>query len=354
MLLNKSIIISVDAMGGANAPFCVVEGISLFVNKTKALNYFFKIFGDQVRVKPLLEKYPELAGRYELIHCPTFIADDEQPVKALKQGKESSMRKAIDAIKEEKSPACISSGNTGALMVIAKMVLGSLRDIKRPAIISVFPNFKEGVVVLDLGANTDCDEHNFLQFALMGHCYARIMLQKNSPSIGILNVGTEHTKGREVEKKAYELLKNSSLNFYGHIEGNDLTQGTVDVVVTDGFSGNVMIKVAEGTARICRDLIKQAFNENLLSKLGGLLAKRSLKSAFSRLDPRKYNGAMLIGINGIVVKSHGSSDSFAFANAIEVTYNLVKQNINSDISKLIEQSSKRETIVDKIIQKLGF
>lgn len=341
-------------MGGANAPYCVIEGISLFVNRTKTFNYFFKIFGDQNRVKPLLDKYPELAGRYELIHCPTFIADDEQPVRALKQGKDSSMRKAIDAIKEEQAHACVSSGNTGALMVMAKLVLGSLKDIKRPAIISVFPNFKDGVVMLDLGANTDCDEHNFLQFALMGHCYARIMLKKNSPSIGILNVGTEQTKGREIEKKAYELLKSSDLNFYGHVEGNDVTQGTVDVVVTDGFSGNIFIKTAEGTARIAKDLIKQTFSDNFLSKIGGLLAKKSLKNAFNRLDPRKYNGAMLIGLNGVVVKSHGSSDSFAFANAIEVTYNLVRQNINSDINKLIEQSVKRDTIVSKIKHKLGF
>lgn len=353
-MLRENFIISVDAMGGSNAPICVIEGISMFIESGKARSVYFKIFGDEFRLMPILQNFPNLLGKYELFHCATSVADDEQPVKALKQGKESSMRKAIDAVKNGHAHACLSSGNTGALMVMSKMVLGSLPCIKRPAIISVFPNLRGGIVMLDLGANTECDEENFFQFAQMGHCYAKILLKKPYPLIGILNVGVEETKGRDVEKKAFNLLKESGFNFYGYVEGNDVTYGLVDVVVTDGFSGNIAIKIAEGTARICKDIIKEAFTSNLISKVGGLLARKSLKKAMDKIDPKNYNGAMLIGLNGVVVKSHGSSDSVGFCNAIFVTYNLIKQDINKDISSTLEEVVKKETLVNKIIHKLGF
>jgi glycerol-3-phosphate acyltransferase PlsX len=353
--MNK-IIISVDAMGGANAPHCVVDAIDKILQTHK--DVYFKIFGDEDRVKKAFKSYGEISDRIEIIHTTKAVTDDEQPIKALKQGRESSMYKAIQSVKAGESQACISGGNTGALMVMSKMVLGSLPNVKRPAIVNVFPNLKGGCVILDLGANSECDPINLFQFALMGHCYARAVLKKTKPLIGILNVGTEEYKGRDIEKKTYELLKQSGLNFYGHIEGYDITNGTVDVVVTDGFSGNIVIKVAEGTAKMCRNYIKEAFQSSFFAKLGGLLAKKGLKTILGRVDPRNYNGAMFVGVDGIVVKSHGSSDAKGFANALEVTISLIKQDINNEISQLLTQlhelESTKESLISKIKHKLGF
>jgi glycerol-3-phosphate acyltransferase PlsX len=354
-MLNDLITISVDAMGGANAPAAIIAGM-LKVSSTHK-NVKFMLFGDKQRLMPILNSYPELAGRYEVVHCATVVTDEQQPVQALKKGVDSSMRKAIDAVKEKKAHACVSCGNTGALMVMAKMVLGSIHGIARPAIVSIFPNFKGGVVMLDLGANAQCDAHNLFQFAIMGYCFAKVILKKANPSIGILNVGIEEYKGRDLDKKAADLLKNSELNFHGYIEGHDITEGTVDVVVTDGFSGNIVIKVAEGVASLCKGVLKETFNQGIFGRLAALLVAKNLKKVVTHFDPRNHNGAMFIGVDGIVVKSHGSSDATAFANALEVTINLAKQNINQQISELLgqvtEQYSTEGTIVDKIKKKLG-
>lgn len=359
--MAKNIVLSIDAMGGVNAPGAVIEGLNIFCQKQQGDGIFFHIYGNQSKLKPLLSKYPHLNGKYRLIHTDIVVSDTEQPVRALKQGRESSMRKAIDSVKEGESNACISSGNTGALMVMAKMVLGVLSNISRPAIISLFPSFKagavKGVVMLDLGANAECDANNLVQFALMGHCYAKVLLGKNNPSIGILNVGIEEYKGRDVEKRTYQILRNSKLNFVGFVEGHDLTEGEVDVVVTDGFSGNLVIKVAEGTAKAIKDFIKTAFEKSIFAKIIAYFTKGILKSALTQIDPRRYNGAMFIGVNGIVVKSHGSSDGYAFANAIEVAASLVRQEINADIINVLKQMDRIETnpsLVSKIKRKLGF
>ncbi len=354
--MNKNIIISIDAMGGANAPHCIVDAIAKVIESHKGVS--FKIFGDEERINTALKPHGISQDRIEVIHTTKAITDDEQPIKALKTGKDSSMYKAIQAVKNGEANACISGGNTGALMVMSKMVLGSLHNVKRPAIVNIFPNLKGGCVILDLGANSECDAANLFQFALMGHAYARAVLKKDRPLIGILNVGTEEYKGRDIEKKTYEMLKQSGLNFYGHIEGYDITKGTVDVVVTDGFSGNIAIKVAEGTANICRDYIKEAFQSSFFAKIGGLLARKGLKTVLSRVDPRNYNGAMFIGVDGIVVKSHGSSDHKGFANAIDVTARLIKQDVNNEISQLLTQlhelESSKESLISKIKHKLGF
>lgn len=359
--MAKDIVLSIDAMGGANAPGSVIEGLNIFCQKHEEESVFFHIYGDQTKLRQILSQYHQLNNRYKLIHTPVAISDTEQPVRALKQGKESSMRKAIDAVKEGEAQACVSSGNTGALMVMAKMVLGVLSGISRPAIISLFPSFNngaaKGVVILDLGANAECDSHNLLQFALMGHCFAKVLLGKHNPSIGILNVGTEEYKGRDIEKKSYDLLKSSKLNFVGFVEGHDLIEGAVDVVVTDGFSGNLVIKVAEGTAKVIKEFIKRAFKKNFFTMIIAYFTQGILREALTQIDPRRYNGAMFVGVNGIVVKSHGSSDGYAFANAVEVAINLVKQEINSDIVKVLKQMQDLETsgsFVKKIKQKLGF
>lgn len=352
---NDSMILSVDAMGGAYAPGVIIEGIAQVVLKYPKVRYL--LFGDRAQLSTLISAYPNLKDRCEIIHCPTIITDEQQPVQALKKGLDSSMRKAIDALNERKADACISGGNTGALMVMAKMVLGTIHGIKRPAIVSIYPNFKEGVVMLDLGANAECDAYNLFQFALMGHCFAQVVLKKHSPSIGILNVGIEEYKGRDIDKKAYKLLEASGLNFHGYIEGNDITKGTVNVVVTDGFSGNIVLKTSEGLGKICKEVIKDAFQKTFLGRLAGFLVFHNFKKINDKLDPRLHNGAMLIGVDGIVVKSHGSSDAIGFANAIEVTINLVRRNINDEISDLLAHISDPDdadiTLVGKIKKKLG-
>ena len=348
--MSQRIVISLDAMGGANAPRAVIEGASIALSKNP--NLYFKIFGNQQLIGNLFEQFPILKENYEFIETGTYISDDEQPIKALKNGVNSSMRKAIDAVKENAAVACVSSGNTGALMVMAKMVLGELPGIKRPAIVGVVPNLNGGTVMLDLGANAECDETNLFQFALMGDCFAKIILNKKTPSIGLLNVGVEQIKGREIEKKTYNLLKKSGLNFIGYVEGHDLTKGVVDVVVTDGFSGNIVLKTAEGTARLLMQIMKQGFQNNLSSKIGGLLAKKSLKESFKSVDPNVNNGAMFIGVNGIVVKSHGGAEAIGFANAINVAYDLAQRNINQEIIKELDILQGEMSLGQNIVEKI--
>lgn len=333
--MAKKIVLSVDLMGGSKAPLAVIKALE--VVSARHHDLYFLLFGDETRVRGLLDASELDKSNYTFYHCPYAISDDEQPIKALKAGANSSMRKAIDAVKNREADACISSGNTGALMVMAKMVLGSLPQIKRPAIVSVFPNRKSGSVMLDLGANAECDPFNLYQFAVMGECFAKVITKRSHPSIGILNVGVEEYKGRELDKKAAELLKSSQLNYYGFIEGHDIAEGTVDIIVTDGFSGNIALKVAEGTAKTCLDYMKRGLTSGVLAKVGGILAKTSLRTAFDSIDPRNYNGAMFIGVDGIVVKSHGSSDEIGFANALEVSIKLVRNRINHLISEMVEE-----------------
>lgn len=352
--MKKNITISVDAMGGANAPQCVIAALEEF--SITARDIHFLIFGKEDILRKKIEKTLFLKNRCDVIDSPDVVSDEEQPIKAMKAGKKSSMYMAIEAVKDGRAHACVSGGNTGALMVMSKLSLGSLEGIKRPAIVNVFPSLNKGTVILDLGANAECDATNLFQFALMGHCFAKVVLNVKSPSIGILNVGTEDYKGRDVEKATYKLLEHSGLNFYGHVEGYDLTHGTVDVVVTDGFTGNIAIKVSEGTAKICQSFIKEAFNSSWLTKIAALISKDSFKKVLNKVDPRNQNGAMFVGLKGIVVKSHGSSDSFGFKNAVNVTYNLAKKDINKQIVDLLVDMKEKElgqSFVSKIKNKLG-
>lgn len=351
----KSTVISIDVMGGANAPLSVIEGLELACEKHS--DVFFLLYGKSHEVDAILSKTKLLKKRSKFIECATSVSDDEQPVRALKTGKESSMWKAIQAVKNGEAQACVSSGNTGALMVMSKMILGTLPNIKRPAIVSVFPNRGNGTVMLDLGANAECDANHLFQFAVMGVCFAKVALKKQNPSVGILNVGVEEYKGRELDKKLHKLLSASQLNFVGFIEGHDLSDNAVDVAVTDGFTGNIALKVAEGVAKTCMDYMKIGFKSSMLSKIGALLAKAGLKKAFAMIDPRLYNGAMFIGLDGIVVKSHGSSDQIGFANAVDVSVRLVKKGINKDIADMLKHHHadvSSESLVDKIKHTLGF
>lgn len=324
-------VIALDAMGGDKTPGAIVSGASIIAKKEH--NILFKFYGDKNLIEPILKQHPSIQSISDIIHTTNYIRSDEKPSAALRRGKDSSMRLAIESLKEGQADAVISAGNTGALMAMSKLIIRTLPGIDRPAIASLFPNRKNKSVILDLGANIDCNSDNLVQFALMGDAFAKALLNIESPKIGLLNVGIEDNKGSETVKSAAQELRESGykINFYGFIEGNDIAAGTVDVVVTDGFTGNIALKTAEGTAKLCSDYIKMALSSSILAKIGGLLAYASLKKTFSRLDPRLHNGAMFLGLNGIIVKSHGGSDEIAFSQAIKMTIELIKNDINKKI-----------------------
>ncbi len=348
--------LSIDAMGGANAPKSVLGGISTFCNERSDVK--FLLFGDERRIYKELKAFPDILPYVEIKNTTSVVHDDDPPVKAMRSSAGTSMRSAVEAVKSLEVHACISGGNTGALMVISKMCLGMLAGIKRPAIVSIFPNRKSGSVMLDLGANSQCDADHLMQFAVMGVCFAKAVLKRGNPSVGILNMGTEDYKGREVDKKLASMLKESDMNFYGFVEGHDVSSGVVDVVVTDGFTGNIALKIAEGVAKTCMEYMKKGLNSDFISKLGAFLAKKGLKKSLSSIDPRNYNGAMLIGLDGIVVKSHGSADEVAFCNSIKVAVSLVEDGINKDITSMLESvesvSDFGSSIISKLKQSFGF
>lgn len=344
--------LSIDAMGGANAPTAVLEAIDHFCACNDSVSFI--IYGTDEKVYPLLERYNVPSDRCIFVPTESVISDDEKPIDAFRNGKNSSMRKAIEAVRDKCADACVSSGNTGALMVIAKAVLGGLSSIKRPAIVTSIPTLKGKSVMLDMGANTECNELILFQFALMGTCFARQVLRINDPKIGLLNIGTERGKGRELEQKSYDLLHKSGLNFHGYIEGNDITTGAVDVIVTDGFTGNVAIKVLEGAFYTGVNMVKKAWSDfSFFAKLGALLVRPSLKRLMSSVVPEVSNGAMFVGINGIVVKSHGSSKTQGIVNAFNVAATLAHNKINDLISnelKMFEEKGIGLDIMSKIKQ----
>ncbi len=337
--MTKRITIAIDCMGGDKAPDIVISGASKVADKNKNVNFIF--YGDSNLIDHLIKKHPILSNRYSLVHTNEAISSDDKPSVALRRGVNSSMRLAIDSLKEGKSDAVVSAGNTGALMAISKVILRPLASINRPAIVTFIPNIKRtATVMLDMGANIDCDSDVLYQFAIMGHAFARTVLKIKNPTIGILNVGSEDLKGGDAVRNAATLIKESKIadSFYGYVEGDDICKGTVDVVVTDGFCGNITLKAIEGTAKMISEALKKGLSSSIFAKVGYLLASRSLKKVFKEIDPRFYNGAMLVGLSGIVVKSHGGTDAIGFANAINVAISLVEDNINETIIKEVQSS----------------
>ena len=330
-------------MGGDNAPKIIIEGANI-IAKSRSDAHFL-LYGDENIITPLLSQNPYLKKRATLFHTSEAISSHEKPSVALRKGANSSMRLAINSVKNHEADAIVSAGNTGALMAISKIVLRPLPSIDRPAIVTYMPNKKKtATVMLDMGANVDCNSDILFQFAVMGNAFAKAVLKIEKPSIGILNVGSEELKGSDAVKAAALLIKESDLsdNFYGYVEGDDITKGTVDVVVTDGFCGNITLKAIEGTAKMVSSTLKEGFSSSILGKIGYLISSKALKSAIKRLDPRMYNGAMLVGLNGIVVKSHGSADEISFANAIKVAASLVEDKINDKITGEIKASNNTE------------
>ena len=319
-------------MGGDNAPKIVVKGAA--IARQRHPDVSFLLFGREDEVMPLLERTPKLQGAARLEHADGVVRSSDRPAAAIRAGRDSSMRRSIDAVAGGAAAAAVSAGNTGALMGKAKLVLKTMPGISRPAIASYFPTMKGETVMLDLGANVQCDAGNLVDFARMGLASARSVLGLIEPTYGLLNVGSEDVKGHDQLQEAAEILRAADLpgRFEGFVEGDDITKGTVDVVVTDGFTGNVALKTAEGTAKLVNEYIRRSFRSSLLAGLGYLLAKPALKKLRQRIDPRRYNGAMLVGLNGIVVKSHGGTDALGFANAIGVAADMVQHRFLDQIA----------------------
>jgi glycerol-3-phosphate acyltransferase PlsX len=308
--------IALDAMGGDNAPQSVLNGANLARKRFPQAR--FLMFGDEARLAPMLDRLPRLKKVTHIRHTDQVVTDDAKPSVALRSGRGSSMRLAIDAVQDGHAAGIVSAGNTGALMAMSKFVLKTLAGIDRPAMASFFPTLRGESVMLDLGANVECTADNLVQFAVLGEVFARTVLGLMRPTVGLLNVGSEELKGNDAVRAAAARLKEMSLpiDFHGFIEGNDIAAGTVDVIVADGFTGNIALKTAEGTAKLYSEFLRQAFRSSTVSKLGYLLARPALR------DPRRYNGAVFLGLNGIVVKSHGGSDSLSFATAIGVAVDM--------------------------------
>ena len=328
---GKFVIIALDAMGGQRAPDMVIKGANVARERHPDLR--FLLFGDEERLRPVLDRFSKLGAVSEIRHCESAIGDDEKPSVALRQGRRSSMRLAIEAVRDGDANGIVSAGNTGALMATARVVLKTLEGIHRPAMASTFPTMHGQTVMLDLGANVNATAENLVEFAVMGEVFARTVLGVIKPTVGLLNVGSEEFKGHKTVRDAAKLLQEVDLpiTFHGFIEGDDITAGTVDVVATDGFTGNVALKTAEGTARLYSRFLRAAFKETLLTRIGYMLARRALSGLRDRLDPRRYNGAMFLGLNGVVVKSHGATDMLGFANAIGFAYDMVFQGFNDTV-----------------------
>lgn len=332
--------IALDAMGGDFGPSVVVPAALKALEQHPGIKLI--LVGDQQAISEELSRCGGTLGeRLSLRPTSQVVEMDELPSQALRNKKDSSMRVAINLVKEGEAQACISAGNTGALMATARFVLKTLPGIDRPAIITALPTIRGHSHVLDLGANIDCDAEHLYQFAVMGSVLCRAVDANDSPSIGLLNIGEEEIKGNERVKEAAKLLADSDLNYHGFVEGDDIYKGTTDVVVCDGFMGNVALKTSEGVAKMISYYMKQEFKKNILTKLAGLIALPVLRAFRKRIDPRAYNGASLVGLRGIVIKSHGGADVFSFGSAISEAVVEIDKNvpelIKEQIGFLLEQ-----------------
>ncbi|OJX11417.1 MAG: hypothetical protein BGO77_06745 [Caedibacter sp. 37-49] len=328
-------------MGGDQAPYVIIEGLARIVEDFKDIT--FQIYGSDAEVLPLLKNHQKLQSVSTFIPTTEIISADTKPSAAVRGFKDSSMRQAIMAVREKRADGVISAGNTGAYMALAKIILGTLEGIDRPAITGLVPSIVGPKVMLDLGANVDVNPQNIIEFSLMGVAFAKIVLQLKNPSVGLLNIGSEELKGNAVLQVAQQMLRSTKCleNYYGFIEGDDISKGTVDVIVADGFMGNISLKTMEGTARLMSHFLRQAIEQSLLSKVGALLARPALKFVKNKLDPSKYNGAPFLGLKGIAVKSHGGTDIAGFYNAVMVTADMIRQNINQNISNMILEFSHK-------------
>ncbi len=331
--MSKSVVIAVDAMGGDNSPKKIISGISAYLKKNTGV--YFRIFGKKNQIEQEISLNQINKEYYEIIHCDEVVKNNDTPLMAAKK-KNTSMWQAINDVKEKRSNVIISAGNTGALFVISKLTMNMIENISKPALAALWPNKVGMNIVLDLGANVECDEKNFEDFALMGAALHNALFPNDNSKVALLNIGSEEIKGHETIKKAYHAMehkKNNLYEFCGYIEGNHIMDGVVNVIVTDGFTGNIALKTAEGTANFISTELKKALSKGIIAKFSSLINLINLKKFKKRLDPRLYNGAILLGLESPVIKSHGSTDFVGFANSLDVCVKTVD-------GKLIERITK--------------
>ena len=325
--MSDLIKIAVDAMGGDGSPKKIIDGIIL--NNKSNKNVFYKIFGDQNQISELIKNKID-SKFYEVIHTDKVIKSTDSPLEGAKRGKETSMWLAIQSVKEKQADIVISAGNTGALLVVAKLNLKMIENIDKPALSALWPNKKGMSVVLDLGANIECSSKNLMDFSIMGASLYTSLYPDEKPNVALLNIGSEELKGNETIKETYQILNEKhsvNYNFAGYIEGNHLMDGKVNVIVSDGFTGNIALKTAEGTANFITSELKKTMTGNIMGKISSLLNISNLKKFKKRLDPRLYNGAIFIGLDSPVVKSHGGTDYIGFSNSLDVCHRIVKGNL---------------------------
>lgn len=320
--------IAIDAMGGQDSPDKVIEGLSFFLKEQA--NFFFNIFGDETKILNSLKKYKiQNFSNYKIFNCTAQIEDKTSVRDSIRLGKDTSMWKAIESVDKKQSELIISSGNTGALLIISKLIIKMIDGIDKPALAGLWPNSKGTSIVLDLGANIEFNKKNYIDFSNIGSELFRVLFNKDDPTVGLLNVGSEEIKGHDELKSSYQelMLNHKDLNFYGYLEGNQIKDGIVDVVVTDGFTGNIALKTAEGTVNYINKEIKKIFSTSLFGKLCYLFSYPLFKKIKLNLDPRKYNGGIFLGLRAPVIKSHGSADSLAFYYSLKLSAKILEGNL---------------------------
>jgi phosphate acyltransferase len=331
----RELTVSVDAMGGDAGPGIVITALLRSVQRHPGVR--FLLVGDETVLNGLLARHPRLRDRVEVRHAPDRVAMEDKPSHVLRRGRETSMWRTIEAVKNKDAEVAVSAGNTGALMAMSMFQLGVVEGISRPAIASIWPTLRGQTVVLDCGANVVATAEQLVDFAVMGEAFASAVLGLDKPSVGLLNVGVEEQKGNDAVKGAAEILRaataaNFPMAFHGFIEGNDIAEGTVDVVVTDGFTGNIALKTAEGTAKLVGQFLRRSLKRSLLGQIGAFIASGALNTLRRRLDPRAANGGIFLGLGGVVVKSHGGTDAIGFASALDMAITMAKADINSRIT----------------------
>lgn len=321
--------IALDAMGGDKGPEVVIPGAAIALERNPELS--FLMFGDEARMAPLLADHPRLLAKTQVTHTSLAIAMDDKPSQAMRRGQGTSMWLALEAVKEGRAHAAVSAGNTGALMAMASLILRPLAEIERPALAAIWPTVKAECIVLDVGANIGATPRKLCHFALMGAAMGRALFHIERPTVGLLNVGVEDIKGNEEVKEAHAWLKRTDLglpiDYRGFIEGDQIGHGAVDVVVVEGFAGNIALKTAEGTARQVGMYLKSTLTSTVLSKVGAFLAQGGLRALREKMDPRRSNGGTFLGLNGIVIKSHGGADKLGFANAVDLAREMVESGL---------------------------
>ncbi len=338
--MSKPVRISLDAMGGDHGAPVVVPGAALALQRHPDLH--FLMFGDEAIIRPLLQQHGALEGRTQVRHTDVVVRMDDKVGQAVRQGRgKSSMWQAIQAVRDGDADAIVSAGNTGALMAMSKICLKTMAQIERPAIAAMWPTLRGESIVLDVGATIGADAEHLVDMAIMGAAMARIVFDLERPTVGLLNVGTEEIKGVEVVKEAARILREAdlpNLAYHGFVEGDDLGKGTVDVVVTEGFTGNIALKTAEGTAKQIGEYLRRAMTRTLTARVGYFFAKRAFDALREKMDPRKVNGGVFLGLDGIVIKSHGGTDALGFASAIDIAYDMAHDELMRTIRDMIDQT----------------